>query len=82
MSTTAAGSGDRSSPDRSTSRQHLVNCLLRIGFGGVEQPERISALVVVGRIDHCGALSKSGSFATFAAIRRLHTDVSKANNLI
>ena len=28
--TTAAGSGDRSSPDRATSGQRLVNCLLRV----------------------------------------------------
>src|SRR6516164_4636081 len=78
MSTTAAGSGDRSSPDRPTSGQRVVNGLLRIGFGSVEQPERIGALVIVGRLDHCGARIKSGSLAMLTAIRRAS---SLLNNL-
>ena len=45
-------------------------------YGGVEQPERIGALAVVGRLDHCGALSKSGSLAMLTAIRRALIAVS------
>ena len=39
--TRAAGSGERSSPDRATSGQRVVNCLVRIASNGLARVDEI-----------------------------------------
>src|SRR6516225_8621712 len=41
--TRAAGSGERSSPDRATSGQRVVNCLVRIASDGLARVDEITS---------------------------------------